>query len=166
MQGVKIMPGTKLTIEQFINATDGWSQPFIKEIHSHMVDGGCKETIEEKKTSIMTSYKHKKTKKSVINLFWKKEALYVRIYGENINQYLEFFNVLPEEMVSTIGGAGDCKRLVSGGCSPKCAGYDLTIGESRFQKCRYGAFEFPISGTNENFVKKFVELELQQRNSA
>ena len=128
-----------------------------------MLNNGCKATFEEKKTSLLASYKHTKTKKSVINLFIKEQCLIVRIYGENINGYREFFNTLPTGMVQSIDGASLCKRLVNNGCSPKCSGYDFRIGNKHFQKCRYGCFEFIVTNKSKKSIKSFVEYETKAR---
>ena len=85
------------------------------------------------------------------------------IYGENAGTYLGFLNTLPTGMVESIAGSGDCKRLVSGGCSPKCSGYDVTIKNERYQKCRYNAFEFLVADENNPFIKSFIENEIKER---
>ncbi|MCL2699588.1 MAG: hypothetical protein FWE68_04695, partial [Defluviitaleaceae bacterium] len=77
-----------------------------------------------------------------------------------------FLNTLPDGMVQSIAGSGDCKRLVSGGCSPKCSGYDFMIGTKRFQKCRYNCFEFLLTGESGAYIKSFVEHELRARAAA
>ena len=160
------MATEKLSFEQFSEAADITSQAFIIDLHNYLLDNGCKPTFEEKKTGLLGSYKHTKTKKSVINILIKKHGSLVRIYGENANKYLDFLNTLPEELVRSIDGAGECKRLVHNTCSPKCSGYDVTIGGKRFQKCRYNAFEFPVTDTSSQYIKAFVENELRERTEA
>jgi hypothetical protein len=157
------MAQMKLSYEQFLEAADASNRAFAQDLHGLLLGNGCKATFEEKKTSLLGSYKHTKTKKSVINLLLKKHGLVVRIYGENAGKYLDFLNTLPEEMVQAIDGAYDCKRLVSNTCSPKCSGYDVTIGSVRFQKCRYNAFEFLVTDISGPYVKSFVEHEIKGR---
>jgi len=157
------MANEKLSFEQFSEAADVISQAFIIDLHNYLLDNGCKATFEEKKTGLLGSYKHTKTKRSVVNLLIKKHGSLVRIYGENANKYLDFLNTLPEEMVKAIDGSGDCKRLTQNTCSPKCIGYDVTIGDNRFQKCRYNAFEFLVTDTSKQYIKTFVENELKER---
>ena len=157
------MTQEKLGFEQFLEAADPGSQAFVLDLHNYLLDNGCKPTFEEKKTSFMASYKHTKSKKSVINLFIKKQGLLVRIYGENANSYLDFLNTLPPEMVEAVAGAPACRRLVHNTCSPKCSGYDVVIGSERFQKCRYGGFEFLVTDTSDPYIKSFIENEIKER---
>jgi hypothetical protein len=149
--------------EQFLEAVDEGSQSFIQDLHSYLTDNNCKVTVEEKKSGLFASYKHAKSKKVIANLLFRKKGPLVRIYGENTGKYLDFMNTLPQEMVQAIGSSALCKRLVHNTCSPKCSGYDVTIGGERFQKCRYGCFEFPVTNGNNPFIRSFVENELKQR---
>jgi len=160
------MAQTKLSFDDFIQRLNVDDLGFVTDLHEYMLNNGCKATFEEKKTSLLGSYKHTKTKKSVINVLLKKQGLLVRIYGENIAEYRDFLNTLPTEMVQSIENAGACARLVSGGCSPKCSGYDFTINDQHFQKCRYNCFEFLVNGECNPYIRTFVENELNARNSA
>jgi len=159
------MAQEKLSFEQFLESVDANNHIFVQDLHNYMLDNGCKATFEEKKTSLLASYKHTKTKKSVINVLIKKHGVLVRIYGENTSKYPDFLNTLPDEMVQAIGSAGDCKRLTHGTCSPKCNGYDVTIRGERFQKCRYNAFEFLVTNESIPFIKAFIENELKERSA-
>jgi len=159
------MAQEKLSYEQFLEAVfDEHDHAFVQDLHNTMLDNGCKATFEEKKTGLLSSHKHTKTKKTVMNLLLKKHGLLVRIYGENIGKYPDFLNTLLPEMVQSIESAGTCKRLVSNGCSPKCIGYDFTIGDANFQKCRYNCFEFLVTPESAPYIKQFVENELNERN--
>ena len=157
------MAQEKLSFEQFLGEVDVNDKVFVQDLHNYLLDSGCKAAFEEKKTGLFGSYKHTKSKKSIINLLLKKRGLLVRIYGENANKYLDFLNTMPDEMVQAIEKASECKRLVYNTCSPKCSGYDVTIGGERFQKCRYGGFEFPLTKKNNPYIKSFVENEIRER---
>jgi len=154
----------KMNFDDFTLALSINDQTFARDLHSYMLANGCKATFEEKKTSLLGSYKHTKTKKTVINVLAKKHGLLVRIYGENFGKYSDFLNTLPTEMVESINKAGDCGRLVNNTCGPKCTGYDFTIDNKRFQKCRYNCFEFLVTNDSNLFIKTFVEHELTARN--
>ena len=157
------MEQAKQGFEQFLEAADPGYHAFVQDLHDYMLDNGCKVTFEEKKTSLLGSYKHTKSKKSVINLLLKKHGLLVRIYGENTGGYLDFLNTLPEEMVQSIEGSGTCKRLVQNTCSPKCTGYDFMIGGEHFQKCKYNCFEFLVTKESAPYIKSFIEHEIRER---
>jgi hypothetical protein len=156
---------TKITFEQFLEAVKADNHVFTLNLHHYLLHNGCKTaTFEEKKTGLLGSYKHTKTKRAVANLLLKKHGLLVRIYGENAYKYLDFLNTLPEEMVRSIANASECKRLIYNECSPKCSGYDVIIGDERFQRCRYSGFEFLVTDTSAPFIKQFVENETAERN--
>ena len=157
------MAQPKLSFDDFVQSLNARDLDFVKDLHDYMLNNGCKATFEEKKTGLLGSYKHTKTKKSVTNLLLKSHGLLVRIYGENISGYSEFLNTLPTEMVQLIEGAGVCKRLAHGGCSTKCSGYDFTIDSKHFQKCRYSCFEFLVTKESSPYIKTFVENETRAR---
>ena len=159
---------TKITFEQFLETVDAKNQPFTQDLHHYLLENGCKVTFEEKKSGLLASYKHidKQTKKrqALLNFVFRKQGLVVRIYGENAYNYLDFLNTLPTEMVQEIADASECKRLMYNECSPKCAGYDVTIHDNRYQRCRYSGFMFLVTEASAPFIKSFVENEAIERN--
>ena len=157
------MAKEKYSFEQFLETVDENNQTFIQNLHDYLTDNGCKVTFEVKKSGFFASYKHVKSKKSMVNLLFRKKGLLVRIYGENTGKYLDFLSTLPVEMMQSIENAAICKRLVDNTCSPKCSGYDFTIGDARFQKCRYSCFEFRVTDENNPYIKSFIENETKGR---
>jgi len=157
------MAKEKFGFEDFIQSIDENDLSFVQNLHDFMLKNGCKPTFEEKKSGLLGSYKHTKTKRSVINLLFRKKGFIVRIYGENIGEYPDFLNSLPAKMVESINGASICKRLVHNTCSPKCLGYDFKIEGKHFQKCRYNCFEFLVTNKSKKYIKSFVENETKAR---
>ncbi|MCL1878039.1 MAG: hypothetical protein FWF80_04210 [Defluviitaleaceae bacterium] len=157
----------KITFEQFFEAVDEECKPFVQDLHNFLLENGCKVTFEEKKSGFLASYKQGKPPRAFVNFIFRKQGLLkkmlTRIYGERISGYPDFLDALPAEMVKAIENSGDCKRLISNGCSPKCVGYDFTIGDAHFQKCRYNCFEFLITAENNPTIKAFIEHELKER---
>ena len=160
------MAPEKISFEQFIGAVDAANKPFVEDLHGYLLEKGCKVAFEEKKSGFLASYKFGKPPKALLNFVFRKNGMLARIYGERISGYPDFLNTLPSVMVEAIEGAGICKRLVHNTCSPKCIGYEFTIGNERFQKCRYNCFEFLITGESKPYIKAFVERELTQRMTA
>jgi len=160
------MAAEKITYEQFLATVDESNNVFMEVLHNYFLENGCKGTYEEKKSGLLASYKHIKLKKVIANVLFRKKGMLVRIYGENINKYMDFMNSLPHEMVQSIQNAGDCKRLISNGCSTKCKGYDFLIGDNHFQKCRYNCFEFLVTDESRPHIMTFIENEIKQRTAA
>jgi len=157
------MAKEKITFEQFLEAVDTANKPFVQEIHGYLLDNACKVAFEEKKNGFLASYKYGKPPRAFLNFIFRKHGMLTRIYGEHVGGYPDFLNALPAEMVSSIENAGDCKRLVNNTCSPKCTGYDFTIGSEHFQKCRYNCFEFLMTNDSNPYIKSFIEHELCER---
>ena len=155
------MAQEKISYEQFIEAVELDNRPFVQELHKYLLDSGCKATFEEKKSGYLASYKFGKPPRAVLNFIFRKAGLLARIYGERIGAYPDFLNTLPDFMVESIKDASICKRLVLNECSPTCSGYDFTIGNERFQKCRYSCFEFLVTSGSSPFIRAFVENELR-----
>ena len=153
----------KIIFEQFIEEVDINYVEYLQDLNEYLLNNGCKASFESKKSGLLGSYKHVKSKKVAVNLLLKKHGLRIRIYGENAGQYLDFLNTLPEDMVELIAKASDCKRLIDNTCSPKCNGYDVVIRKTHFQKCRYGGFEFPVTEQNSSIIRTFVENEIEKR---
>ena len=159
------MAKEKFSIEQFLAVVDASYKPFVQDLHNYLIDGGCKATVEEKKSGFFASYKHTKSKKSIVNLLFRKAGLFVRIYGENASKYLDFLNTLPGEMVQSIEESTACKKLIDpDSCSPTCpTGYDFTIGSKHFKVCRYSGFVFLVTNKSNPYIKSFVENEMKER---
>jgi len=158
------MPQIKISFEDFIARLDKEALPTAIELHEYLLDNGCKATYEEKANGgLIGSYKHTKTKKVICNQLLNKKGFVIRIYGENINKYNGFLQDMPQDLVDSIEKATPCRRLVSGGCSPKCRGYDFMIKDKHFQKCRYSCFELFVTQANNQYIKEFVEKELTAR---
>ena len=160
------MAQTKISFEQFLEATPENNKAFVQALHTYLLDNACKVTFEEKKSGLLASYKVGKPQRALLNLIFRKNGMLTRIYGERISAYPDFLNTLPAEMIKSIESAGICKRLVDNTCNPKCVGYDFTIGNERFQKCRYNCFEFLMTGESNPYIKSFVEHELKERMTA
>jgi len=160
------MAAEKIIFEQFLEAVEAEHRPFTENLHEYLIENGCKVTFEEKKSGYLASYKHGKKKRAIANFIFRKAGMLVRIYGEYISGYPDFLNTLPEGLVQDIADSGDCKRLTNNGCSPKCSGYDFTVGGRRFQKCRYNCFELLVADKNNGYIKAFIENELRERASA
>ena len=152
-----------ISFEQFMEKVEPNYQAFIKELNDYLTENGCKVTIEEKKNGYLASYKHTKLKKTILNKLFRKNGMFIRIYGDNAEKYLDFLNSMPEEMKTAIDKSPQCKRLVENGCNPKCIGYDIVIDEKRHQKCRYSCYQFLVSDENNPYIKSFVENEVAQR---
>ena len=150
----------KLEFDDLLQAVDPQDIAFVEEMHRTFLAGGCKLELKEAKSGYVASYLL--NKKTVANYVFRKKGMLIRIYAQHIPQYMEFLDALPPNMTGAIEKAPVCKRLVNpNDCNPKCQmGYDFLMGGQRRQKCRYSAFQFPITDENKPFLKDFIQREL------
>ena len=153
----------KISVEQLLATVDVIYQPFVRDLHSYLMESGCKASFELKKSGPLASYKLGKPIRAVVNFGFRKEGMFVRIYAEHLNKYEAFLNTLPEQMAKGIAESSTCRRLAHGTCSPKCAGYEFELHGEHFQKCRYSCFELFLSEEGNPFIKTFVENEINAR---
>jgi hypothetical protein len=151
----------------FLSAVSPEHQEFVTKIHDELTNNGYKLKIEVKANGFFASYSHPKTKRSVINFFFRKKGFYIRIYADNINKYSEILDSLPEPMELELTKAGVCKRLLNpDDCNPRCiSGYDFYIKDKRYQKCRYGCFQFLVNQESMPQIGNFIAYERNFRES-
>ena len=138
---------------------------FAAAIHEMLTGDNYKLKIESKASGFLVTYAHPKTKKSILNFVFRKKGLYIRLYGEHHSSYHDVLNRLPESMVSEIEKSGVCKRLVDPqACNSRCPmGYDFTIGDKHFQKCRLSCFMLHVNNESIPLLLEMVGREKIER---
>ena len=147
--------------EDFLAVVNQEQKAAVTNIHEIMTASGYKHKVEKKASGFFVTYTHPKTKRSILNLFFRKNGLQARIYAENHKQYADFIDNLPEDMEAQVAKAVNCKRFQTPPeCSDSCsAGYDITIRGNRYQKCRYSCFHFKANTKSLPIITEFIELE-------
>jgi hypothetical protein len=150
-----------IKFEDFLAEVSQEQKVAITSIHESMTGSGYKNKVEKKASGFFVSYTHPKTKRSLLNLFFRKDGLQVRIYAENHKQYANFIDNLPEDMEKQVAKSTNCKRfLTPPECSDSCsAGYDILVRGNRYQKCRYSCFHFKANTKSLPVITEFIELE-------
>ena len=154
-----------LQFEDFLAEVPPDYRDFTVKIHESLLGEGYKFKIESKASGFFVSYSHPKTRRSLLNFLFRKQGLFARLYADHAGQYADFLDRLPEEMEQEIKKAPACKRLLNPeDCNPKCVqGYDFIVRENRYQKCRYGCFQFAVNTRSMPILAEFVELERNYR---
>ena len=88
------------------------------------------------------------------------------VSAKNCAKYPKVFLGLPQKMIAQIDKAQPCKNMMEGGCMDKCIGYDFHIGETQYQKCRFGCFQFDVDAESIPFLLELLESELNERRAA
>ncbi len=145
-------------ISDFLGAVDPAHKAFVEELHGILSGAGRKVKFEDKAAGPFVSYSDPKTRRSVLNFYFRKNGLHVRLYPETDTGNA----ALTDSMVSDIAKAPDCKRLKqTAECNPKCVmGYDFELRGTHYQKCRYTAFQFLVTEENKPVITKWVAEEL------
>ena len=162
------MPKSQLEFSDFFIEVPDSNKDFVSTIHELFTNDGYKLKLEPKPIGCMATYAHPKTKHSILNFVFRKNGLYIRLYGANCTKYQDVLDSLPHSMIAQMQKAGDCPRLLGQDkCSPRCAmGYDFTIGDTRFQKCRIACFFLHVDDESMPFLLEMVRREKQERDPA
>jgi len=159
------MPKSEFQFSDFLLEVSDSSKDFVLTIHKMMEDASYKIKLELKANGFLVSYSEPKTKKSILNFVFRKNGMYIRIYGNNCNAYADLLHRLPENIVTQIDKSGDCSRLLDPQkCNSRCAlGYDFSIGGKRYQKCRLVCFFLFVDAESIPYLLELVEKEMQER---
>ena len=149
---------TDFMIDDFAAAAEPQHREFVMTVHEKLTACGYKMKIEKKTNGLFVSYSHPKTKRSALNLFFRKKGLFVRLYPDGITGCGDILNSLSESMVKEIDKALLCKRLINPDeCNPKCImGYDFNINGKRFIKCRYMCFKFAVTEESKYILTEWI----------
>jgi len=159
------MPKSELQFSDFLLEVPDSNKDFVLTINKMMEDANYKIKLEQKANGFLVSYSEPKTKKSILNFVFRKNGMYIRIYGNHCNTYADLLNRLPENIVRQIDKSGDCSRMLDPQkCNSRCAlGYDFYIGSKRYQKCRLVCFFLYVDTESIPYLQEIVEKEMQMR---
>jgi len=131
-----------MEFNQFLEAVEPQHREFVHKLHEELAAHRFKIKIEEKATGLFAAYSHPKTKRSFLNLFFRKSGMKARIYPDGVNKYI--IANLPDSMEKEIDKAMPCKRLLNpADCNPKCImGYSFNLKDKQQIKCRYNCLNF------------------------
>ena len=161
------MPKSTFQYSDFFLEVPDNNKDFVTEIHDLLTNDNYKLKIEPKAIGYMATYAHPKTKHSILNFVFRKNGLYIRLYGANCNSYQDVLDRLPQSMITQMQKAGDCPRLLGQEkCNSRCAqGYDFKIDDIHFQKCRIVCFLLLVDDESTPFLLEMVKREKQERDA-
>lgn len=149
----------------FINNVGGSHVDFYNEIDEILDEEKFIKKVELKKTGYALTYIHKASKKSLLNFVSRKKGIFIRIYGNHSDKYLEKFVDLPDSMIKELKKGQDCKRMIDPNtCNSKCImGVNLLIEGKIYGKCRYSALFFLVESEKYEAIKELVKSEKNER---
>jgi len=153
-----------MTFEDFLIDVDPKYLGFVREVNDDLIQKGCTLKMATAKSGYVVSYYYGKKKRVLINFVFRSGELVARIYGGNVDKYLDLLDSMPEDMKKLIKKAPKCKRFEEPPkCSPKCIGYAFPLDGDHHQKCRYNCFLFKVSDESVPFIKEMIAKELAFR---
>jgi len=160
------MAGTKTTFTSFLESVPQDQHGFVMKLHEYMLNNNCAVGIKEAKNGYVASYTHITDKRVTANYVFRKKGLIMRLYADNIQQYADYLQELPQDLKNDIASAPPCKRMIDpGACNPRCLqGFDFFLNGARHQKCRNSCFMILVAEKNNRFLENLVRHELKQRN--
>lgn len=151
-----------IPFESFVEAVGEEHADFVNDMNDYLTENGCVVEIKEAKNGYVVSYKHKPTKRTLMNYVFRKPGPMMRIYGDNVQSYMEQLDKWPDSMKAAVKKAGNCRRLLNPeDCNSRCPmGFDFILDGERQQKCRYGGFMFFLSDETKPHLGEMLKCEI------
>jgi len=162
------MSKAKYQFEDFFMAVNDEHKDFVMTVQEMLLQKGYKRKVQfTKSNGLQVSYAEPKIKvvKGIIVYFLIREGkLMIRINADHHGKYPDVLNRLPEHMVSQIGRADACIKMIDPKrCWQGCMGYDFHIGEKRYQKCSINCFLFAVESESMPALLALIESESKER---
>ena len=159
------MEKKEYNIEDFLAEVDEDYKEFVLRIDSALIEDGCKSKVESKTSGMFVGYSEPKTRRSIVNILFRKKGMLMRLYADGHAEYNDFIKNLPENMEKQIAKSSPCKRFDDPlTCNDRCImGYDFYIRDNHYQKCRYNCFEFLVDTESIPVMAEFVDRERKAR---
>jgi len=157
------MEQTGYQFQDFLMQVPEEYEDFVHRVHGILSAAGCKVKIGSSKTNLF-SVKYTQGRRGVFNFMLRKRGFKASVYAANFAAYPDVLNRLPEGMVRQLAKTAACKNMASPPtCWDGCVGYDIPIGDERYQKCKFGCFQFDVDSESMPFLLEMLERELQAR---
>ena len=162
------MAAAKYQLEDFLALVDCDYRNFVLEIHEMLLQDGYKLKIQLTKLyGLHISYSQPKIKvvKGIIVYFLVNNGkLKIRINADNLAEYPDVLNRLPENILQQMDKADNCLKIIDQNkCWQGCIGYDFHIGGRHYQKCLNNCFLLDVDAESFPFLLELIKREKSQR---
>ena len=94
----------------------------------------------------------------------RKKGLQVIVSVRNCDKLSDTFLTFPPKMIEQLDKTNACINIETPSkCMAKCRGYDFYIGETHYQKCKFGCFQFDVDEESIPFLLELLKRELEER---
>ena len=147
----------KATLEDCLGSLSEENKAFLRELNDYLLANGYKLDVHYQ--VYKGTYLHKKTRYPIVVFYIECGKFDLRINGEKIKDYTDFFLNLPKNMFDACLSGKDCDQ-----CCPTCRkGYEFEYQDEIYSKCRAESFKFQVTQSNLNILKEFVVKECEAR---
>ena len=163
------MEQTNLEYQDFFTNVANEYKDFVSKAHELVLASGySKISVGSNKSALFkVKYTHPKTRRGIINFTQQKKGLKATILAGKCAEYPDVLDTMPEAMVGKVAKVGNCLNISEPGkCMDKCVGYDFHIRGERYQKCKFGCFQFDVNDESIPFLLEMLECELAARQAA
>jgi hypothetical protein len=159
------MVKVKYTYEDFISNIGEEHLDFYHDVRTLLTERGFKSKVELKKTGYALTYIQSSNKKTLINFVNRKKGMFMRLYSNHTDAYMDKIMTLPENMIKELKKGQVCKRMIDpDACNSKCKmGVNLLIDGQVHAKCRYSALFFHIEADKYKELLDLIESETNER---
>lgn len=137
-------------------------QEYLLKLHKRYIDSGCKYDTKDLCLRINFIYSHKSRGTiGSINIS-PVSGCVIKINAENINDYTDIVEKFPSTIIEVIENGNNCaKKDNPDACNPKCRGYEFSIKERQYFKCKHLNFYVPlINLTYSQIIENWIGKEL------
>jgi len=140
---------------------DEAGKKFVEELNALLEKKSCSAKIADVKDGVSKiTYERPGTKRSLVSLTIGRDVL-IHIYGERINEYINDMMSLPAPILNSIKRGKACVALNTGICTKCVGGYEFTVGDMKYNKCRYENFRFRVNDRTAAHLMKMVMNEIK-----
>jgi len=152
--------------QDFLMSVNEVHKAFVHTVHELLLQQGCKVKVGSTKTNLF-SVKYTQGRRGVFNFMLRRRGFKASVYAANFMQYTDVLDRLPESMVAQLAKTSACKNMSdTPTCWDGCIGYDIPIRDVRYEKCKFGCFQFHVDEESMPFLLEMLERELAARREA
>jgi len=155
----------KYSFEDFIVNVGDLHTDFYNVINRLLTENEFIPKVELKRAGYALSYIQKANKKTILNFVSRKKGMFIRLYSNYADRYMDRIITLPDSMIKELKKGQECKRMINpDACNSKCKmGVNLIIDGETYGKCRYSALFFLIEAEKYEAIKGMIESEVKER---
>ena len=150
-----------MRLAEYTTNVDETGKKFVDELNSLLEKKSCTAKIADIKDGVSKiTYERPGTKRSLVSLTIGRDVL-IHIYADRIKEYINDLMSLPAPILNAIKRGKACDPSKTGVCAKCVGGYEFTVGDMKYNKCRYENFRFRVNERTAAHLMKMVMNEIR-----